>query len=722
METKFKKMIYLLCVIILSSLFQENLARAQELLGWWKLDDGTGKTAVDSSGKGNNGTVQGDGKWVEGKIGGAMEFNGTNAFISAPHIPLDNRSFTITMWIKPNVMIGNHTFFSQGVGQDNKLLHVRLGGPNALYNTPVRGFRFAFYNNDLDTPTNLIQTNTWYNVAFVYDYENKTRSIYINGEDVAHDTGVLPYTGDTGETMLGATTEMGREYLNGVLDDIRIYGIVLTRADIRTIALSGFDTQFQSMSNAIEDAGKLINGQKAKQAIPLLEKEISKYGQFKKENPDKNISICESMACELNYLLGAAYEANGEKKNTIAEAYKKSLLLDISDKDFMLKQGTALLWLYQNTNTDYNNVVNSLLKNNSHYLKVVAVKSEAMISNKEAQNAINFLEGNIVSYTQWQKEHSFDKVVAEDMLPEIYFQLAKAKEAIKAPSKDIAEAYNNTFKPSSYNYVPQRVAALIWLVENNRTEELAQVIKSFTQEQNIEQSYKDIVSGVCKHLESEKDADGFQLLLDTLFTTAKYPSDWATFVESSITDKTSRWAKVYYASLENKPKLQLDVDRKHAEELVSGEKYKEAADLYKDMLLRSGPDDNKSELEFSLLKCLFDGGFYSEAIAKIDAFSSNNNKGTNRSRAKEAMLMKGRALIQLGETDKAVDAFSSIMVEYPEAKELPETTFFVGYCYMLQGKFKEATEAFEIVLKSYPDSTYANQAKLYLTRIKDMAN
>ena len=57
---------------VLLSLFLINAVQA-DLVGWWRLDDGAGTTAVDSSDSGNDGTLAGDPKWVAGKVGGALE-------------------------------------------------------------------------------------------------------------------------------------------------------------------------------------------------------------------------------------------------------------------------------------------------------------------------------------------------------------------------------------------------------------------------------------------------------------------------------------------------------------------------------------------------------------------------------------------------------------------------------------------------------------------------
>ena len=51
------------------------------LIGWWKLDETEGATAKDSSGGNHNGTLIGDAKWAQGKIGGAVELDGKSGFV-----------------------------------------------------------------------------------------------------------------------------------------------------------------------------------------------------------------------------------------------------------------------------------------------------------------------------------------------------------------------------------------------------------------------------------------------------------------------------------------------------------------------------------------------------------------------------------------------------------------------------------------------------------------
>lgn len=56
-----------------------GLARCSTLLAYWPLEDGSGGTATDVSGNGNDATLNGC-TWTSGKVGGALQFNGTSDY------------------------------------------------------------------------------------------------------------------------------------------------------------------------------------------------------------------------------------------------------------------------------------------------------------------------------------------------------------------------------------------------------------------------------------------------------------------------------------------------------------------------------------------------------------------------------------------------------------------------------------------------------------------
>jgi len=221
-----KKLIYLVSFVLVLSTAGNASA---ELVAYWKFDEGSGTTAVDSSGNGNDGTLEGGAEWVAGQLGGALEFNGSGARVVAANIPFDNRSFTIAMWVNPVLYTGEQVVFSTGLtGSNDTDLHLRIGGPGSG-NVPAGGVRMGFYNNDLDTPGGIIEENNWYHITFWYDFENENRRIYVNGVQEA-EASAAPYLGTTGNTVIGAWGT--GQWFRGIIDDVQVYNHALTEGEI----------------------------------------------------------------------------------------------------------------------------------------------------------------------------------------------------------------------------------------------------------------------------------------------------------------------------------------------------------------------------------------------------------------------------------------------------------------------------------------------------------
>jgi len=204
-----------------------------DLVGWWRFDDGSGTTAMDSSGNGNDGTLNGGATWTDGRIGGAIQFNGADSAVIAPYIPLNNQSFTIAMWVNPVLYTDQTVVFSQVQTNSQHLsMHYRLWGDGRV--------RMGFYSNDLDTAAGTVADNNWYHIIFWYDFENQTRRIYIDGVQTAEDAGV-PYLGASGDTVIGMWDGTA-QWFRGMIDDVQIYDHPLTENEIQAsmLGIEGF--------------------------------------------------------------------------------------------------------------------------------------------------------------------------------------------------------------------------------------------------------------------------------------------------------------------------------------------------------------------------------------------------------------------------------------------------------------------------------------------------
>ena len=98
-----RKFMYLISLILCLSLVATNTAQA-ELVGWWEFNEGSGDVVLDSSGNENNGTLHDSVAWSDGKIGLALEFDGSPGYVLIPNggeLTLINQGdFTITMWFQ----------------------------------------------------------------------------------------------------------------------------------------------------------------------------------------------------------------------------------------------------------------------------------------------------------------------------------------------------------------------------------------------------------------------------------------------------------------------------------------------------------------------------------------------------------------------------------------------------------------------------------------------
>lgn len=209
----------------------------------WTFDQDSGSTVTDATGNGNNATLVGDkAAWTKSaKVGtGALSLGGAS-YAEAPGAVIDTtRSFTVTAWVNIAAMDKQHnqTFVST---DGNEISGFYL----MLYHS---GSRFVFNRADSDdkSATRTMAgasfaavPNTWYHLAGVYDADAKTLSLYVNGnleQTVPYDKAWQA----TGKTAIGRGFygHANVDFVNGTIDDVRLYSSVLTAAQIAALAAS----------------------------------------------------------------------------------------------------------------------------------------------------------------------------------------------------------------------------------------------------------------------------------------------------------------------------------------------------------------------------------------------------------------------------------------------------------------------------------------------------
>ncbi len=219
----------ILSLLIITSLFLISFyasafkIKDKELLIYFSFDGDKGQAVEDLGPNKNDGEVVGNVEFVEGKVGKAAKFSQAGE-IKAPHVPLNDKSFTVTLWAKPELTGGDQqcVFTQTQVNATNTSLHYRI------YNNGT--VRMGFYGNDLDAPA-AVKAKEWSHICFWLDADEKTRRIFINGEQKAEDKDKSLYKGTAGNTMVGSWGNTGQKF-NGLIDEVMVWDKALSEKEI----------------------------------------------------------------------------------------------------------------------------------------------------------------------------------------------------------------------------------------------------------------------------------------------------------------------------------------------------------------------------------------------------------------------------------------------------------------------------------------------------------
>lgn len=238
-----------LSILIVGLLVMPCIANAvlsmkdDDLLLYLPCNDGKGDTVTDFSKNGNDGEIVGTVKRVDGKFGKALEF-GEQGEVKAPYIPLNNKSFTVCMWVNPKLAGGSEqcVFTQTQVNALNTSLHYRIYTSGTV--------RMGFYSNDLDAPA-AVKAEEWVHICFWLDIKAKSRRIYLDGEQVVEDAGKagIEYLGNAGDTMIGSWGGTGQKF-NGIIDEVQVWDRALSEKEIK-------DSMGDLTAEAVDTSGKL---------------------------------------------------------------------------------------------------------------------------------------------------------------------------------------------------------------------------------------------------------------------------------------------------------------------------------------------------------------------------------------------------------------------------------------------------------------------------------
>ncbi|MCY3019423.1 MAG: LamG domain-containing protein [Planctomycetota bacterium] len=224
-------------VVVLGLLSGVRAGEIPDCVGAWSFDEGNGTAAADASSSKNDGTLTGAPKWVEGKSGKAVSLDGQKDCIVLKQDLLKwlGKTGSLSCWIKTKAT-GNETFWQApaitGVEEAG-------GGNDIFWGWIDDSGKIGIQAGDAEgaKSSNPITDDKWHHVAFTRNMDSGEVKVYVDGKVAG------TATSDTGEktssfNALGRRENTGGDatFLQGSLDEVRIYSRVLTDAEVEKLS------------------------------------------------------------------------------------------------------------------------------------------------------------------------------------------------------------------------------------------------------------------------------------------------------------------------------------------------------------------------------------------------------------------------------------------------------------------------------------------------------
>ena len=215
------------------------------LVGYWRFEEGSGTTASDSSGNGNNGTLTNTPTWTTGMFGSGLLFNNnSNQYVDAGNnnvLKMESGEFTIAAWFKTTGAASEAIAGKGGGGTGGKRYALYI---NNVASCPTVGVVTIEIDDDT-VKKNVCSTNAYNdgNWHFVVGVRNTTfLRLYIDGKEDSNSPlniagygnidSIRPFTIGSiySEDLSSQAT-----YFNGTIDEPQIWNRALTPSEIYEI-------------------------------------------------------------------------------------------------------------------------------------------------------------------------------------------------------------------------------------------------------------------------------------------------------------------------------------------------------------------------------------------------------------------------------------------------------------------------------------------------------
>ena len=222
-------------------------------VGLWLFDEGTGDAAEDSSGNNNHGTLMNGPTWVDGQFGGALEFDGADAYVEVAHADslTMTSEITVAFWFRTGKQMVEFGDRQAVVGKHYLEYEVGIYPAGAIHTYTSDGADGYDEGINCAIVEELGEDDwaldKWYHLAWTLNGNHEI--VYVNGVNVGE------YDKANNDTKPGDhTLEIGRRQggslpFTGAVDEVAIYNVALGEEDINVI--------MQGLTTAVFPSGKL---------------------------------------------------------------------------------------------------------------------------------------------------------------------------------------------------------------------------------------------------------------------------------------------------------------------------------------------------------------------------------------------------------------------------------------------------------------------------------
>lgn len=220
-------------------------------VGMWLFNEGNGDIAKDSSEGKNDGTLENSPKWVQGKFGGALQFNGSNNYVDCgkgANLSI-TKAITVQAFVKfggsPSSAIIISKYGVSGSGLSYMLVINGDGG------APGKASFFLSAWRHFNTQ---ISDDKWHHLAATVS--SAAIDLYVDGKLDSALGGVQSISASNSTVTIGAPNSNGwGSSFNGLIDEVAVFNVALEEGDILILMKTGLKESL--FPSAVDLSGKL---------------------------------------------------------------------------------------------------------------------------------------------------------------------------------------------------------------------------------------------------------------------------------------------------------------------------------------------------------------------------------------------------------------------------------------------------------------------------------